>query len=65
MGWECDSKFVQCLILLSWMTSSDKSCRENQIAHHVFSNSRVHAHCMLDTSGYKYTLTICNTSFPL
>jgi hypothetical protein len=24
-----------------------------------------HAHCMMDTKVYKYTLRICNTDFPL
>jgi hypothetical protein len=26
-------------------------------------NKMVHAHCMLDTYGYKYTLSICSTFF--
>ena len=40
---------VSLWILLRMSNVSDKSCRENQIAHHVFNNSMAHAHWMLDT----------------
>jgi len=33
-----------------------KYCR----AGHATDDSMAHAHCMLDTSGYKHTLRICN-----
>ena len=26
-------------------------------------DNMTHAHCMLDTKGYKHTLTVCNTYF--
>ena len=37
----------------------EKYCRAGQDT----GVNMVHAHCMLDTEGYKHTLTICNTYF--
>jgi hypothetical protein len=34
-----------------------KHCREGQTTEH----NMAHAHCMLDTKGYKHTFIICNT----
>jgi len=36
----------------------EKYCRAGQAAD----DSMVHAHCMLDTQGYKHTLKICSTA---
>jgi len=35
----------------------EKQCRAGQATD----DSKVHAHCILDIKGYKYTLRICNT----
>jgi hypothetical protein len=35
----------------------EKYCRARQATD----DNMAHAHCMLDNSGYKYTLRICNT----
>jgi len=35
----------------------EKCCRAGQATD----DNMVHAHCMLDTSGYRHTLTVCNT----
>jgi hypothetical protein len=72
-------------VLLRMRNVSDKSCRESQNTHFVFSNffrkscrlwdnvekygtagqgtdgNMAHAHCVLDTRGYRHTLRICNT----
>jgi len=35
----------------------EKYCRARQATD----DNTVHAHCMLDTNGYKHTLRLCNT----
>ena len=35
--------------------------KKNCTAGEATDNSMAHAHCMLDTKGYKYALRICNT----
>jgi hypothetical protein len=61
---------------LEWSVS-DKYCRENQNTHfenrafyeimwkNIAQPGRPHAHCMLHTSGHKYTFRICKTAVPL
>jgi len=44
----------------SW-DNVEKYCR----AWQATDDSMVYVHCMLDTWGYKYTLRLCNTAFPL
>jgi len=53
-------------VLLKLRNVSDKTCRENQNTHFVFSdcvspeNRAICEVRTLDTQGYKHTLTICN-----
>jgi hypothetical protein len=39
----------------------EKHCRAGQATD----GNEAHANCMLDTKGYKHTIRICNTAFPL
>ena len=34
-------------------------------AGHATDYNMAHAHCMMDTLGYKHALIVCNTAFPL
>ena len=43
--------------ILALYESVEKYCRAAQTTD----DDMAHAHCMLDTKGYKHTLTICNT----
>ena len=44
------------------LDSMEKYCRSGQATD----DNMTHAHCMLDTKGYKHTLGVCHiTAFPL
>jgi len=59
------SKHILCSVTFFFLKSCrlwdnvEKYCRAGQATD----GNMAHAHCMLDTWGYKHTLTICNTHY--
>ena len=46
------------LKIMLFMRYVEKCCRTGQATD----DNMAHAHCMLDTQGYKHTLTICDSN---